>query len=213
MATYDSNRHHRRSIRLPGWDYTQAGAYFVTLCTFQAECLFGQVVNGAIALNEYGQIVEEEWNNTGQLRPYVTLDTHVVMPNHFHAIIWIAEDDAGRGTPKASIVTARRAPTMARRAPTQRQFGQPLARSLPTIIGAFKSAVTRRINQQRGTPGDQVWQRNYYEHIVRSERALDAIQRYIVDNPARWELDRYNAGATGPDPQAAALWQLLQMDR
>jgi putative transposase len=204
MTTQDSNRHHRRSIRLPDWDYTQAGAYFVTLCTFQAECLFGQVVNGAIALNEYGQIVEEEWNNTGQLRPYVTLDTHVVMPNHFHAVIWIADDDACRGT-------ARRAPT--RRAPTQRQFGEPVARSLPTIIGAFKSAVSRRINRQRGTPGGQVWQRNYYEHIVRSERALDAIQRYIADNPARWELDRYNAGATGPDPQATALWQLLRTDR
>jgi putative transposase len=211
MTTYDANRHHRRSIRLPGWDYTQAGAYFVTACAFQAECLFGQVVNGEMVLNEYGRIVEEEWQRTGQLRPYVALDVYVIMPNHFHAILWLADD--GRGTVRRAPTTAHRIPAMARPAPTQRQFGQPVAKSLPTIIGAFKSAVTRHINQQRGTPGDQVWQRNYYEHIIRSGRALDAIQCYIVDNPARWELDRYNAGAIGPDPQAAVLWQLLQADR
>jgi putative transposase len=197
MTLHDSNHHHRRSIRLPGWDYTQAGAYFVTSCAFKAECLFGQVVNGEMVLNEYGRIVEEEWQRTGQLRPYVALDAYVIMPNHFHAILWLAEDS--RGT--------------ARRAPTQRQFGQPVAKSLPTIIDAFKSAVSRRVNRQRDTPGGQVWQRNYYEHIIRSEHALEAIRRYIGDNPARWELDRYNAEATGPDPQAAALWQLLQADR
>ena len=200
---YDPDRHHRRSIRLPGYDYTQPGAYFVTICTHQQEPLFGNVVNGAMVLNEYGQIVEEEWRNTTQLRPYVTLDAHVVMPNHFHGIIWIACDNTGRGT-------ARRGTT--RRAPTAEQFGKPVAGSLPTIVRAFKSAVTKRINELRGTPGAPVWQRNYYEHIVRTERTLDAIRQYVTGNPARWALDRYNPTATDRDPHAADLWRLLQED-
>jgi putative transposase len=184
----------RRSIRLPGCDYTQPGAYFISICTYRQDFLFGEVVEGKMVLNEYGQAVEEERYATAQLRPYVELDAHVIMPNHFHGILWTV--DEGRGTVHC--------------APTWERFGKPVSGSLPTIVRAFKSAVTRRINQIRGTPGAPIWQRNYFGHIVRNERALDAIRRYIQNNPARWGLDRYNPDAFGPDPEAKALWNLLK---
>jgi putative transposase len=81
---------------------------------------------------------------------------------------------------------------------------------LGAVIGSFKSVTTRRVHRIRKTPGMPVWQRNYYEHIVRTERALNAIREYITDNPARWRLDRDNTGADGPDPFAADLWRLLK---
>jgi putative transposase len=200
----DPDRYHRRSIRLSGYDYTQPGAYFVTICTHRQEPLFGAVVDGEMVLNKYGQIVDEEWCNTAKLRPYVKLDVHVVMPNHFHGILWIEHDDTGgRGTAHGR--------GMARHAPT-REFGKPVAGSLPTIVRAFKSAVTKQVNQIRRTPGIPVWQRNYWEHVVRTERALDAIRRYIADNPARWSLDRYNPAAADRDPRVADLWRLLRED-
>ena len=187
--------HRRRSIRLKGYDYTQPGAYFVTICTHGRAMLFGRVVDGEMALNAYGEIVREEWFRTVQVRPYMELfpDEFVVMPNHIHGIVWIVD------------VGARR-----RHAPTREQFGRPVPGSLPTIVRAFKSAVTRRINALRGTPGAPVWQRNYYEHIIRTERALDAIRRYIAANPLRWHLDRYNPAAIGPDPMTRDLWHLLK---
>ena len=176
------HRHRRRSIRLKAYDYTQPGAYFVTLCTHRHVPLFSRVVDGDMVLTPFGEIVREEWFKTACVRPYGVLheDEFVVMPNHIHGILWIVDVGARR----------RRAPT------THEQFGHPVSGSLPTIIRAFKSAATRRINALRGTPGARVWQRNYYEHIIRNERALDAIRRYIVYNPARWCLDRYNPHAS-----------------
>jgi len=197
MTPYDPQRHHRHSIRLQGYDYTQSGAYFVTICTHGRALLFGNVVGGEMRLNDAGRMVRDEWFKTAQLRPYVVLyeDEFVVMPNHIHGIVWI--DNVG----------ARR-----RRAPTMEQFGKPVPGSIPTIVRSFKSAVTRRINQWRGTPGARVWQRNYYEHIIRTERALNAIRRYIIENPLRWHLDRYNPHATGTDPLAREIWQIIQED-
>ncbi len=210
MSRYDPARHHRRSIRLRGYDDTQAGAYFVTICTHRRVLLFGQVVDGEMMLNEWGKIVWEEWFKTAQVRPYVELfdDEFVVMPNHIHGIIWIVEMD----DPHSVGARRRRAPTTDRRAPTVEQFGKPVPGSIPTIVRAFKSAVTHRINALRGTPGVRVWQRNYFEHIIRNQRALNATRRYIAENPLRWHLDRYNPAATGPDPQARGLWRMLQTD-
>ncbi len=182
-------RYHRRSIRLKGYDYTQPGAYFVTICTHGREMLFGRVVGGEMALNEFGEIVREEWFKTARVRPYVRLyeDEFVVMPNHIHGIIWIVEvdpdddDDVGE--------RRRRAPT------SHEQVCRPVPGSLPTIVRAFKSAATKRINLLRDTQGARVWQRNYYERIIRDERALNAIRRYIIANPMRWSLDRHNPHA------------------
>jgi REP element-mobilizing transposase RayT len=157
---------HRRSLRLPGYDYSQSNAYFVTICAAHKKFLFGNIRDGIMRLSEAGQVVVEEWLKTAKLRPYLTLDESVVMPNHFHGILWV--DD----TPKEG--TARRAPTM-------EGFGKPVTGSLPTIIGAFKAAVTRRINALRTSGKGEVWQRGYYEHVIRDDASLNRIREYIIN--------------------------------
>ena len=169
---HDPDRHHRRSIRLKGHDYAQPGAYFVTVCTRERECLLGDVVDGEMRLNEYGIVVHEEWLKTAELRQNVEIEACTVMPNHLHGIVVITN---GKGT--------------ARRAPTER-FGKPVADSIPTIMRAFKSASTKHINVIRRTPGIPVWLRNYYEHIIRSDEELKAIRQYILSNPANWTADK-----------------------
>ncbi len=179
--------HHRRSVRLKDHDYSQAGAYFVTICTHEKECMFGRVIDGQMRLNEYGRIVEEEWVKTADIRSGVELDASVVMPNHFHGVLAIVH--GGRGT--------------VHRAPTSERFGKPTSNSIPTIVGYLKSAVTRRINELRGTSRTPVWQRNYYEHVIRNEDDLNEIREYIVNNPLKWDLDRENpeyVGATSRSP-------------
>jgi REP element-mobilizing transposase RayT len=176
---YNLEIHHRRSIRLKEYNYAQAGAYYVTICVKNKECLFGDIKNGESLLNEYGKIVETEWLQTGNVRTNVELDEFIVMPNHFHGIIIInAGNNCSRG--------------MARHAPTERQFAKPIANSLPTIIGSFKSAVSKSINRIRNTPGAPVWHRNYYEHIIRDEYELHRIREYIICNPMKWDEDEYN---------------------
>ncbi|MEA2015034.1 MAG: transposase [Thermodesulfobacteriota bacterium] len=178
--TYNPDIHNRRSIRLKGYDYSQAGAYFVSICTQNRECLFGKITDGQMVLNDAGKIVADEWIKTGAIRNNVALDEWVVMPNHFLGILVV---DDRRGT--------------ARRAPTIEQFGQPVSNSIPTIIRSFKSAVTKRINEIRKTPGKKLWQRNYYEHIIRDENELNRIREYIVNNPMKWGLDRENPDVVG----------------
>jgi len=176
--TYPPEIHHRRSVRLPGYDYARNGIYFITICTQNRECLFGEIVDGAMRLHEAGRFVSEEWEKTAEIRGEIDLDEWLVMPNHFHGILVVSD---GRGT--------------ARRAPTVERFGQPVSGSVPTVVRAFKSAVTKRINELRGTPGAKLWQRNYYEHIIRNNDDLNRIRQYIMDNPARWDLDRNNPDA------------------
>ncbi len=176
-------RHHRRSIRLKGYDYAQAGAYFVTMCTQNRACLFGEVVDGQMRVNECGRVVADSWMWLSARYPHVDLDEWVVMPNHLHGIIILTGPD-GRGG--------------SRTAPTENR--KPIGR----LIGAFKTVSTKRLNTMHNSPGVPVWQRNYYEHIVRSEESLHQIRRYIVDNPARWNEDRENPQAVKPEPEG--LW-------
>ena len=184
------DRHHRRSLRLSGYDYSQNGAYFVTVCTQNRECLFGKIENGEMLLNDAGRIVLEEWVKTAEIRSNIELDECVVMPNHFHGILVVSDR---RGTARRAPTT-RRAPT-ARRAPTMERFGQPVSGSIPTVIRSFKSAVAKRINEMRQTPALQLWQRNYYEHVIRNESEWNRIRQYIIDNPMRWNMDRENPRA------------------
>jgi putative transposase len=177
--THDSFNHHRRSIRLKEYDYSQAGAYFVTICAEHRECLFGDIVGGEMRLNAIGHATMECWGALPQHFPHAELDEFVVMPNHVHGILVIVDD--GRGT--------------ACRAPTTEQFGNPISGSLATIVRSFKSAVTKRINEMRDTQGANAWQRNYYEHIIRNERELERIRTYIVGNPAMWDKDENNPAA------------------
>jgi putative transposase len=175
-------RHHRKSIRLPGYDYTQAGAYFVTVVTWQRDCLFGDVVNGEMQLNDFGKIVLEEWERGPVVRPNIALGADVVMPNHFHGILII----------DGNVVGASR-----RLAPTDAISPKP--GSLGAIMAQFKSIVTKRIwkldENMTGTP---IWQRNYYERIVRNEREMEAIWRYIEANPVNWRDDEENPQKVKP---------------
>jgi REP element-mobilizing transposase RayT len=129
-------------------------------------------------------MVETEWRRTGELRANVVLDEYVVMPNHFHGILLVKDD--GRGT-------ARGAPT------TVERFSRPTEGSVPTIVRSFKSAVTKAVNRARQTPGARVWQRNYYEHVIRYEESLSEIRGYIACNPARWAFERENARGAGAE--------------
>jgi REP element-mobilizing transposase RayT len=167
---FDPDIHHRHSIRLREYDYSSSGAYFITICAFQRECLFGEVVDGEMRLNEVGKIVREEWLNTAVMRPDVYLDVYVIMPNHFHTVIFVHDDIGAHSS-----------------APLRRQSG-----SIGSIVAGFKSAATKRINALRDNPGCPVWQRNYYEHVIRNENDLATIRQYIADNPLKWDLDENN---------------------
>ena len=179
MIRYDPEKHHRRSIRLRGWDYSQPGAYFVTIVAYGRELLFGQVVGDEIQLSKFGEIAHDEWLASADIRREIQLDAFVVMPNHIHGIVWIVADDNMVGTHGRVVGATGRSPLPPR---------GPTPRSLGSFIAGYKSAVTKRINEIRGTPGT-VWQRNYYERIIRNDRELDAIRRYIRDNPAHWAED------------------------
>jgi putative transposase len=188
--------HDRRSIRLKGYDYTRDGAYFVTLCVQnrevgalrEAPLLFGTVVDGEMRLNEYGRQVAACWLWLAKRYPYVHLDQWVVMPDHVHGIIVIADDHGGGGSGRGGSGRggSRTAPTGQRDVTAGQTKRKPLGR----LIGAFKTVSTKRINGIRSTPGAQLWQRGYYEHIVRDERSLQRIRAYIANNPSRWEPDR-----------------------
>jgi len=178
----DLQPHHRRSVRLKDYDYTSVNGYFVTVCTHNRECLLGEVVDGKMRLNEYGEIAKDEWLKTASVRPNAVLDAFVIMPNHLHGIVILAENVGA--TRRVAL------PEVQRNAPARRPKG-PQSASLGAIIGQFKSAVSKRINQQRGTPGLPIWQRNYYEHVLR-EGELEHVREYIQNNPLQWEMDSEN---------------------
>lgn len=185
---YDPDRHHRRSIRLRAYDYTQAGAYFVTICTHGRECLLGNVVDGSVQLSTLGCIVERAWRSLARDFANMAPDAFVVMPNHLHGIVVITQ---GRGEASSS----EKLPTPERDASPLRRPARPagtVAGSLGAMVQNFKSMSTRRINTLRGTPGVPVWQRNYYERVIRSEEELSRVRQYITQNPTRWATDEEN---------------------
>ena len=167
--TYGPTQHHRRSIRLPAYDYAQAGAYFVTVVCKDRGLLLDDP--------RFRQVAEEAWLWLADRYEFVQLDEYVVMPNHLHGIIVIA--DPRRGGSRA--------------APTGAANRKPLGQ----LIGAFKTVSTKRINQIRGAPRLPVWQRNYYEHVIRNDEELNAVRQYIVDNPLNWDQDRENPHDVG----------------
>ena len=199
---YNPDIHHRRSIRLQGYDYSQNGAYFITLCTHNRECLFGQIQNGQMILNEYGKMVEQCWNNLSNHYDNIELDAYVIMPNHFHGIILITDNvdnvdnvRAIRELPIHELPRQRKHELPIHELPRQQQKQRQQQRRkmlLPKIVGRFKTNSAKQINQMRNTPGISVWQRNYYEHIIRDEKSLENIRNYIINNPAKWQDDDYN---------------------
>jgi len=174
----------RRSIRLAGYDYAGEGAYFVTICVHRRECLLGEVIDEEVVLSTLGCIVLEEWERTTIIRPAIQLDEFVIMPNHLHAIIFATPDTVGAHS--GAPIKHRPAPV------TKNSAAYRPPRSLGSLIAGFKSATTKRINHVREMPGIPVWQRNYYEHVIRDQNALDSIREYILSNPARWAFDDEN---------------------
>lgn len=185
---YDPKIHHRRSIRLQGYDYSQNGAYFITLCTQDRKPIFGKIVNGEMQLSPFGIIVRDEWLKTAEMRKNIEMDEFIVMPNHFHGIIVIDDRDWDNNR----TGTLQRAPT--EKAPTIEKFGKPTSNTIPTIIRGFKAAVTKQINTIQINAGvynkpERIWQKNYYEHVIRNETSLNKIREYIMSNPLNWKED------------------------
>jgi REP element-mobilizing transposase RayT len=179
--TFNPQKHHRRSIRLKGYDYTQPGAYFVTLVTHDRECLFGEIVDGEMRLNEAGRMAEWTWFDLPNHIDNIELDAFVVMPNHVHGIIIIREPVGAGSEPAPTEPAPTSAPTAP--PPANRNHG------LPEIVRQFKTFSARRINALRNITGRPVWQRNYYEHIIRDEKSLKRIREYIAANPQQWAND------------------------
>ena len=178
---FDPQKHHRRSIRLQGYDYSQEGAYYVTIVTYHRDPLFGEIVNEEMVLNEFGKIADECWRAIPEHFPFVELGAHVVMPNHVHGIIVIHNDQS------PSNVGATHASPL--RIPNSHPRGTP-PRSLGAIVGSFESAATERIGRELNATG--IWQRNYYEHIIRDEKDLQNKTDYINANPSLWDEDDNN---------------------
>ncbi|MSQ13286.1 MAG: transposase [Dehalococcoidia bacterium] len=178
-AHYHPDLHHRRSIHLSGYDYSSAGAYFLTLCTYQREPLFGEIANDGMHLNDPGGIVRVEWLRTASIRREVQVDTFVVMPNHLHSIVLFSP------TPERS---ADKSVGAHGRAPLQRS-----PKSLGSLVAGFKASATKQINQVRHNPGSPVWQRNYYEHVIRDQAEFNRIREYIAANPFQWSNDDLNS--------------------
>jgi REP element-mobilizing transposase RayT len=176
----ERDHHHRRSLRLRGYDYSRAGLYFVTICVEGGECLFGSIVDDAMQLNDAGQMVWRVWEDLPGRFLSVTLDAAVVMPNHFHGIVSIV------GAP---LVGARPAGVDTLAASNSPCLG--------SIIGAFRSMTTNEyiygVRQRGWSPfRGRLWQRNYFEHIICDEFGWERISEYILDNPRRWSFDREN---------------------
>ncbi|MEK6737432.1 MAG: transposase, partial [Planctomycetota bacterium] len=184
-------KHHRKSIRLKEYDYSKPNAYFITICTYNKECIFGAITNGEMHLNEYGKIVDNEWLKTPTIRQYVLLDKYIIMPNHFHGIIIIVDNvNICRDTaPVSSCATVEVAES---RNPPFEQFGRPTSHSIPTIIRSFKAATTKQIREVQKKHHQTVWQPRFYEHIIRNPHELDQTREYIIYNPLKWALDSEN---------------------
>ena len=175
----------RRSIRLKGYDYSSAGAYFVTLCSQNREYLFGQVVNREMELNDMGMIAKKCWNEIPSHFPHVRLDEFIVMPNHIHGILIITSVGANNISPVGANNCSPHRP-------------QGTSETIGSIIRGFKIGVTkwfRRQNRQDIPCSEivkDVWQRNYFDHIIRDDESLNRIREYIIQNPMQWEFDREN---------------------
>jgi len=170
---------------LKGYDYSSPGAYFLTICTYQRQCLFGEIVKGIMQLNEFGQIAAAEWSRSSIIRQEIELHEWVIMPNHLHGIVIITPTNS---TP--TVGANGRSPSD--RLPPDRLPLQMKSRSLSSLVAGFKSATTKRINLLRNSPGIPIWQRNYHEHIIRSQLSMQNIQQYIQNNPVLWKQDRFH---------------------
>jgi putative transposase len=186
---YNPEIHHRHSIRLQGYDYSASGAYFITICTYQRQCLFGDVVNGMMELNSFGRLAQSCWQRSPHHFPQVDLDAFVIMPNHVHGILRLG-CTIGRGEAFGRETSDDCKDCLPNASPLQPMPKGTKSGSIAAIVQNFKSVSTRRINQSQQNTGTTIWQRNYYEHIIRDETTFQAIRQYIQNNPQDWIEDQ-----------------------
>ncbi len=196
---FDPQTHHRRTIRLHGYDHSQPGAYFITVCTHGKQSLYGEIVEGQRRMNDAGQLVHACWYGLGRRYSGIDLDAFIVMPNHIHGIIQITDVGAIHELPTPGLVAnevgaIHESPLRGMDRKRRRRM------QLAKVIGYFKMNTAKQINARRGTPGTALWQRNYYEHIIRNDGELDKICEYISTNPLRWASGRDNPDAVA-DPE------------
>ena len=199
---YNPEKHHRRSIRLKGYDYSQAGLYFITICVKNRACLFGKIINDKMILNDAGKMVNEQWLVLPQRFTNIQLHEHIVMPNHFHAILEIVPAT----TVRATLVVAPNNNAVAQNDAVNPRKGQPqgiaptgiapTGKTVGDMVGAFQSIATveyiRGVKNNNWHPFDgKLWQRNYWEHIIRNEQSYQRISEYIINNPSNWKEDKF----------------------
>ena len=199
MNQYNPKIHHRRSIRLKGYDYSQAGAYFITICCEDRKCRFGDIAVGAsladaqntdaqMILNEFGQIAYDEWIKLSKRFTNFDLDVFQIMPNHIHGII-VLKNAVG-----ATLAVAQNDDIAQNDAVADIRAGASPAPTIFDIVGAYKSLVANgclAIFKSKNEIMGKLWQRNYYEHIIRDEQSYQTISNYIVNNPAKWTDDKF----------------------
>jgi len=174
----------RQSIRLDDYDYSQPGGYFITICTQFHKCLFGEIIDGKMVLNDAGQIARDEWLKSAEIRDEIKLNEYVIMPNHIHGIVTI--------TDKLTETGERHSPL--------RVAGGAVSQSIGSLVAGYKSSVTAKMNkirrrgEWRSPENNRIWQRNYWDHIIRNENEYSRIAQYIIDNPEKWDNDRLNGG-------------------
>jgi putative transposase len=178
----DTSTHYRKHIRLRGLDYREHYAYFVTICMRDRQCVLGKINDGLMQPSQRGLIVERCWADIPNHHSFVELDAFIVMPNHLHGILCFVGDVAA--TPASPL--------------PHRAHG-PAPQSLGSVVGSFKSAVTRSINRIVPGAATKLWQQNYYEHVIRNDCAHDAVRQYILENPQRWDADEENPSGVGTD--------------
>lgn len=183
---FDPKKHHRRSIRLPGYDYAEPGGYFVTIVVQHRRILLGEVNGGCVLLSPAGEMVKAVWEETPQRFPGVEVDTFVVMPNHFHGVVIIRPPN--RVGAQFIAPNSQSFPVDAGGMnPARAKNPADTNPSLGEIVRAFKAVSTRRIRTRGMT--SFAWQRNYYEHIIRDEDDLNRVRQYVIENPVYWEQD------------------------
>jgi len=176
-------RRNRQSIRLQGYDYSRVGAYYITICARDRQGLFGDIVDRHMQLSQAGLIICSVWDDLPRFYDGIELDAFVVMPNHVHGVVVIHQPvETIHDSPSHAVPVVQRRRML-----------------LAKLIGRFKMVSAKQINTLRGSSGQPLWQRNYYEHVIRDDGSLNRIRQYISDNPAQWEFDHENPVAFGSE--------------
>ena len=192
----DVNQIRRNSYRLEGYDYSQAGCYFVTVCVQGRQCLFGEIIEGEMVLNDAGKLVVHWWHETENKFPHLELDQYVLMPNHIHGIVaFVGADLCVR--PQHRNIKPSNCHQIEQERKEQNQEGGHTGPPLQEIIQWFKTMTTneyiKEVKSRRFPPFEKrIWQRSFYDHIIRDDNDLNRVREYIQNNPLRWALDEYN---------------------